>query len=227
MYNFVLASRNKKKIGELQELFSELSGADIKLLSLDDIGYEGDIEEDGEIFEENAAIKASVPASMGYIGISDDSGLAVDALGGAPGVYSARYSGEGATDEKNNEKLLRELENCENRKAHYVCAVCVTVPESLGINVPEKYVDERLSEYASKKAGREVKAIAVRGECDGVIIDEPRGNGGFGYDPYFYFEQFGKTFAEITAEEKHSVSHRGIAMRKLFEILNNIFSEEN
>lgn len=227
MYNFVLASRNKKKISELETLFSELSSYGVKLLSLDDIGYEGDIEEDGEEFEQNAAIKAGVPASKGYIGISDDSGLAVDALGGAPGVYSARYSGEEATDEKNNEKLLFELENHENRTAHYVCAVCVVIPDSLGINVPDKYVDTELSEYASKKCGCSVKAIAVRGECSGEILREPHGSGGFGYDPYFYFKQFDKTFAEVTAEEKHCVSHRGKAMSKITQIIKEILSEEN
>lgn len=227
MFEFVLASRNKKKISELETLFAELSSVDVKLLSLDDIGYMGDIEEDGTEFEQNAAIKAGVPASMGYIGISDDSGLTVDALGGAPGVYSARYSGKGATDEKNNEKLLSELKGKENRTAHYVCAVCVVIPDSLKLDVPEKYVDKALSEYASGKCNCPVKAIAVRGECDGKIIDEPQGDGGFGYDPYFYFEQFGKTFAQVTAEEKHSVSHRGIAMRKIIEIIRNILSEEN
>ncbi len=227
MYKFVLASRNKKKIIELETLFAELSSVEVKLLSLDDIGYEGDIEEDGERFEENAAIKASVPASKGYIGISDDSGLSVDALGGAPGVYSARYAGEPCDDEKNNEKLLSELENCDDRTAHYVSAVCIVIPDFLGIKIPEKYVDASLSKYASEKAGCSVKAIAVRGTCDGIIIREPRGNGGFGYDPYFYFEQFGKTFAEVSAEEKHSVSHRGIAMRRIIDIINDILSEEN
>lgn len=227
MHKFVLASRNKKKILELETLFAELSSVDIKLMSLDDIGYTGDIEEDGETFEQNAAIKSGVPASLGYIGISDDSGLAVDALGGAPGVYSARYSGEGATDEKNNQKLLSELEGYEDKTAHYVCAVCVAIPDALGIEVPEGLYDVELSEYASKKCGTAVKTVVVRGECDGVIINEPHGDGGFGYDPYFYFEQFGKTFAQVTAEEKHSVSHRGKAMRELIKILKTIFSEEN
>lgn len=227
MLKFVLASRNKKKISELETLFSELSSVNVKLLSLDDIGYAGDIEEDGTTFEQNAAIKAGVPASLGYIGISDDSGLTVDALGGAPGVYSARYSGEGATDEKNNQKLLHELEDHEDRTAHYVCAVCVVIPQSLGISVPDGLYDVELSRYASEKCGCSVKAISVRGECDGTIIREPHGDGGFGYDPYFYFEQFGKTFAEVTAEEKHAVSHRGIAMRKIISIIKKIINEEN
>ena len=109
----VLASRNKKKITEMQALLTELCNTEIKILSLDDIGYTGDIEEDGESFEENAVIKASVPAKMGYFGISDDSGLAVDYLDGAPGIYSARYSGEGATDEQNNEKLMAEMMGVE------------------------------------------------------------------------------------------------------------------
>ena len=105
----VLASRNKKKIKELETLLAQSTSMHIEVLSLDDIGYEGEIEEDGSSFSENALIKASVPAVRGYIGIADDSGLTVDALDGAPGIYSARYSGEGANDTKNNEKLLREM----------------------------------------------------------------------------------------------------------------------
>ena len=104
----VLASRNRKKIKELETFLSEIS-SDITVLSLDDIGFHDEIVEDGATFAENSRIKASVPARLGYIGVADDSGLEVDALGGEPGVYSARYSGEGATDEKNNKKLLAAL----------------------------------------------------------------------------------------------------------------------
>lgn len=223
MYEIVVASRNKKKIAELEALLGNISSAEIKILSLDDIGFTSDIEEDGVSFEENSAIKASVPAALGYIGFADDSGLAVDALGGAPGIFSARYSGEGATDEKNNEKLLLELENAEDRSAGYVCAVSLAIPEKMLENIPEKYIDGALSEYASKKCGKKTGIISVRGECRGEITRTPAGDGGFGYDPYFYFPSLGKTFAEILPEEKHAVSHRGEAMRKICKIIEEIF----
>ncbi len=193
----VLASRNQKKIGEMQELLSQYL-KEVQVLSLDDIGYDGDIEEDGTTFEENALIKASVPASLGYIGIADDSGLCVDALGGAPGIYSARYAddeGEGHDDERNNQKLLRELSGLapEARTARYVCAIALVYPDG--------------------------KKLTVRGECEGYILTEYHGNGGFGYDPLFYFPQYQKTLAQVTPEEKHAVSHRGAAVAKLAQAL--------
>jgi len=194
----VLASRNKKKIEEMQALLRAHLGEQVRVLSLDDIGYRGDIEEDGSTFEENAVIKASVPASMGYVGIADDSGLEVDALGGAPGIYSARFAddeGEGHDDERNNQKLLRLLGTLphEQRTARYVCAVALVEP-----------------------GGRKT---VVRGTCEGYILTEYRGQGGFGYDPLFYFPAFDKTLAQVSAEEKHSVSHRGAAIRALAEAL--------
>ena len=194
----VLASRNKKKIEEMQALLRTHLGEQVRVLSLDDIGYNGDIEEDGSTFEENAVIKASVPASMGYVGIADDSGLEVDALGGAPGIYSARFAddeGEGHDDERNNQKLLRLLGTLphEQRTARYVCAVALVEP-----------------------GGRKT---VVRGTCEGYILTEYRGQGGFGYDPLFYFPAFDKTLAQVSAEEKHSVSHRGAAIRALAEAL--------
>lgn len=196
----VLASRNRKKIEEMQTLLRQHLGRDLHILSLDDIGYEGDIEEDGTTFEENAVIKASVPASMGYIGIADDSGLEVDALGGAPGIYSARFAddeGEGHDDERNNRKLLRLLDGLapEKRTARYVCAIALVYPDGT--------------------------RVVVRGTCEGQILSEYRGNGGFGYDPLFYFPQFDKTLAQVTPEEKHSVSHRGAAVAKLAQALKN------
>lgn len=186
----VLASRNRKKIGEMLTLLSAQGGAlsGVEILSLEDIGYEDDIVENGETFRENALTKASVPAKLGYIGIADDSGLAVDALDGRPGVYSARYAGEPCDDEKNNQKLLSELEGVEGdaRSAHYVCSIACVFPD-----------------------GRTVTAEKT---CDGVILTEYHGDGGFGYDPLFYFPSFDKTFGELTPEEKHSVSHRGKAI---------------
>jgi XTP/dITP diphosphohydrolase len=189
----VLASRNLKKIKELRQLLSELL-SNVEVLSLDDVGIMGDIEEDGTTFEENALIKARVAASSGYIGVADDSGLSVDALGGEPGVYSARYAAKNNyagdhDDDGNNQCLLQKLHNVpdEERGGAFVCAFACVFPD-----------------------GHE---FVVRGEARGTILHEYHGAGGFGYDPLFYFPQFGKTFAEVTPEEKHSVSHRGQAIR--------------
>ena len=182
---FVLASNNKKKITELKTILSSLL-PECEVLSLSDAGIEGDIEEIGKTFEENSVIKASVPAKLGYIGIADDSGLCVDALDGAPGVYSARYSGGG--DQANIDKLLSELENVpdEKRTAKFVCVMSAVFPDG--------------------------KIITARGEAHGVILRERRGDDGFGYDPVFYSTDLQKTFAEASADEKNKVSHRGRAL---------------
>lgn len=189
----VLASRNKKKIEELRALLCE-EIENIEILSLDDIGYVGDIEENGTTFEENALIKARVAATSRFIGVADDSGLSVDALGGDPGVYSARYAAKchfagDHDDEGNNQCLLHNLRDVPDneRGGAYVCAVACVFPD-----------------------GRE---FVVRGEARGILLREYHGTGGFGYDPLFFFPQFGKTFAEVTPSEKHSVSHRGKAIR--------------
>lgn len=200
MLKLVLASRNKKKIAELETLLGALSSK-VQVLSLDDIGFTDDIVEDGDTFAANSLIKASVPARLGYIGVADDSGLAVDALGGAPGVYSARYSGEGAGDGENNKKLLAALADVpdEKRTARFCTVVTCAFPD--GTN------------------------FQVEGVCEGRILHAPAGEGGFGYDPLFYYEPFGKSFAELTADEKNAVSHRGKAMRafvqKLTEYIEN------
>ncbi len=195
----VLASRNQKKINELRTLLTD-SFPDIEILSLDDVGIEGDIEENGSTFEENALIKARVAAKTGYIGVADDSGLSVDALGGEPGVYSARYAARcnfagDHDDEGNNQCLLYNLRNVPDaqRTGGYVCAIACVFPD-----------------------GRE---FTVRGEARGRILREYHGTGGFGYDPMFYFDEFKKTFAEITPMEKHAVSHRGKAIRAFAEQL--------
>ncbi len=195
----VLASRNPKKIAELRTLLLE-SFPSIEILSLDDVGITEDIEENGTTFEENALIKARVAAKTGYIGVADDSGLSVDALGGEPGVYSARYAARcnyagDHDDEGNNQCLLYNLRNVpdEQRTGGYVCAIACVLPD-----------------------GRE---FTVRGEARGRILREYHGTGGFGYDPMFYFDEFKKTFAEITAEEKHTVSHRGKAIRAFADTL--------
>lgn len=185
----VLASRNAHKIAELRDLLTTLTGKELEILSLDDIGYTGEIEENGNSFEENALIKAGVPASLGYIGIADDSGLAVDALDGAPGIYSARYAGEPCDNARNNEKLLESLKNVpkEERTAKFVCVIAAVSPSG--------------------------EQMVVRGECPGEILTALHGDGGFGYDPLFYFPPAGKTFAELSASEKNSVSHRAVAMK--------------
>ena len=189
MLKIVLASRNKKKIRELETFLAGIP-SDKEILSLDDIGFHDEIVEDGKTFAENSFIKASVPAKLGYIGVADDSGLEVDALDGAPGVYSARYSGEGATDEKNNAKLLSELENVpdDKRTARFRTVITCVFPDGT--------------------------YFQVDGSCEGRILRAPEGSDGFGYDPLFWYEPFGKTFASLTPEEKNAVSHRGNAMRK-------------
>ena len=198
----VLASRNQKKIEELRTLLSE-EIEQVEILSLDDVGITGEIEESGTTFEENALIKARVAAKSGYIGVADDSGLAVDALGGEPGVYSARYAARcnfagDHDDEGNNQCLLYNLRDVPDgeRTGAYVCAIACVFPD-----------------------GRE---FCVRGEARGRLLREYRGNGGFGYDPLFYFDQFGKTFAEVSAAEKHSVSHRGAAIRNFTKKLKEL-----
>lgn len=183
MESFVLASNNGKKIAELRAILSELM-PDCEVLSLADIGFTGEIEENGSTFEENSIIKASVPARLGYIGVADDSGLCVDALGGAPGVLSARYSGKG--DAENNKKLLSELRGRADRGAAFVCVMSAVFPDG--------------------------RTVSARGEVRGEILTSPRGEDGFGYDPLFYCPELGKTFAEAAGKEKNKVSHRGRAL---------------
>ena len=188
MIKIVLASRNPKKIIELKKCLAE-SAVEAEVLSLDDIGYHDEIIEDGTTFEENSLIKASVPAKLGYIGVADDSGLSVDALGGAPGVYSARYGGEDGNDEKNKAKLLSEMANVPDGKrgAHFVTVVTCAFPDG--------------------------SYFQTRGTCEGEILRAEVGKDGFGYDPLFFFPPYDKSFAQISREEKNAVSHRGKAMR--------------
>ena len=188
----VLASNNKRKLAELLAIMKE-DLPDNELLLLSDIGFTGDIEENGSTFEENSKIKASVPASLGYIGIADDSGLCVDALGGAPGVYSARYSGKG--DEENIDRLLYELRSVpdEKRTARFVCVMTAAFPDG--------------------------RIIRARGEAEGLILRERRGVSGFGYDPVFYYPPLHASFAEIGAEEKNRISHRAKALAAFCPLL--------
>jgi XTP/dITP diphosphohydrolase len=205
-----LASSNPGKLREFREA-AEPPGVNVEALP----GFSNlpVCVEDGATFEANARKKAShysqnVPAWV----FADDSGICVDVLNGAPGVYSARFAGPQATDARNNERLLADIHQMEgqlraqvgglpprqeffNRAAHYICSIALA------------------------KAGQ-VYAV-VEGRADGVIIDAPRGDGGFGYDPYFLFPALGKTFAELLPEEKFAVSHRGAAFRKLLEYLDS------
>ena len=183
----VLASRNPHKIGELQTLLSQYIN-DIEILSLDDVGIFEEIEENGSTYLENALIKARAAAKSGYIGMGDDSGLSVRALGGAPGVYSARYSGGDYA--ANNALLLKNLEGESDRYAEFVCTIACVFPD-----------------------GRE--PICVEGRTEGVILESQRGEGGFGYDPLFYYEPYKKTYAELTYDEKNSISHRCKAVEAL------------
>lgn len=195
----VLASNNPKKKKELYTLLSRYI-SDIEILSLSDVGLEGDIEENGATFEENALIKANYAAASGYIGVGDDSGLEVDALGKAPGVYSARYAGEHGDDEANNALLLKNMVGKTDRSARFVCTIACVFPKTYG----------------------DIQPIVVKGEVEGEITDKRSGSGGFGYDPYFYYPPFNKTLAEVSADEKHSVSHRGKAVKLLAERLSKM-----
>ena len=190
----VLASHNKHKIGELQAILAKHI-PDIEILSLADVGLEGEIVEDGATFEENALIKASFAAQSGFIGLGDDSGLCVTSLGGAPGIYSTRYAGEDASDKKNNEKLLSELGGMSDRSAKFVCCIACVFPD-----------------------GRQ---LTVRGETHGVILESADGEGGFGYDPLFYVPELGRTYANMSAEEKNAISHRGRAIERLADEIKN------
>ncbi len=186
----ILATGNAHKVAEFRAAFAE-NGYDIEILTPRDVGFSGDIVETADSFEGNAFIKAKALCDFtGSIAVADDSGLETDALCGAPGVYSARFAGENATDAENNKKLLGLLENvpAAERTARFVCVVCACKPNG--------------------------ERIFVRGESRGSIIDTPRGADGFGYDPIFLHES-GKTFAEMTQAEKNAVSHRGSAIKQL------------
>lgn len=183
----VLATRNEGKVKELRRV---LSAFDIDLRSLNDFGPIPEAVEDGETFDENAYKKAIFTAKvLGLPAISDDSGLVVTALDGAPGVYSARYAGENATDEDNVRKLLKEMEGQKDRRAAFQCVISIAVPSG--------------------------PALTYEGKCEGTITTEPAGSDGFGYDPVFFSAELGKTFAESTIEEKNKISHRGRALAEI------------
>ena len=183
----VIATNNKNKLVEFKNLLQETS---IEVKSLADFGPIPEAIEDGNTFDENAYKKAHHTAKiLGLPAIADDSGLCVDALEGAPGVYSSRYAGENATDADNCKKLLEELSGKSDRKAHFSCVLSIAVPSG--------------------------PALTYEARCNGIILKEPRGTSGFGYDPLFYFEELGKTFAELSMDEKNRVSHRGKALAEV------------
>ncbi|KAF0994256.1 XTP/dITP diphosphatase [Geobacillus sp. TFV-3] len=191
MKEIVIATKNAGKAREFAALFAKRG---IRVKSLLDFPDVPDVEETGSTFAENAILKAeAVLQRLQRPVIADDSGLAVDALGGRPGVHSARYAGEDKNDARNIAKLLRELDGVpmEQRTARFHCALAVAIP------------------------GR--PTAVVEATCDGYIAEAPRGEGGFGYDPVFYLPERGKTMAELTSEEKNEISHRAKALAKLDE----------
>lgn len=194
MKKMILASSNKHKLEEIYEITKEFG---IELINMYDAGFPNkDIVEDGSTFEENSLIKArSVMKELNLPALADDSGLMVDYLDGAPGIHSARYATDGRDYKANNEKLLKELEGVplEKRTARFVSVITIITP------------DERI--------------LSVRGEVEGIIALEEKGTNGFGYDPLFYIPSLKKTFAELTSEEKNSISHRANALKKLKEQL--------
>lgn len=185
----VIATRNKGKTAEIRDFLQDFP---VKVRNLDDFGPIPEVIEDGETFEENAYKKAVQTARMlGFPALADDSGLSVNALDGAPGVYSARYAGENATDAENNAKLLKALEGVSDRRASFHCVISIAVPTG--------------------------PALTYEASCEGEIVETPSGEGGFGYDPLFLYPPLGKTFAELTRAEKGEVSHRGRALREVRE----------
>ncbi len=187
LIQIVLASRNAGKTAEIRSL---LKGFPVDIKNLEDFGPIPPIEEDGATFEENAYKKASLTARyLGIPALADDSGLSVAALGGAPGVLSARYGGPQATDEARCRKLLAELNGRQDRSAYFECVLSLAVPSGA--------------------------ALTYEGRCEGIITREPAGESGFGYDPVFFYPPLNRTFAQLTMPEKSSVSHRGRALQQL------------
>ncbi|MFN3395602.1 MAG: XTP/dITP diphosphatase, partial [Thermodesulfovibrionales bacterium] len=193
------ATRNRKKLEEMQRL---LEGIPVRLYTLDDFPECPEVEENETTFEGNAIKKAiAVSRCTGKIAVSDDSGLEVYALGGAPGVYSARYAGEKADDRANIEKLLSEMKDIKDRRARFVCVIALANPDD--------------------------KVEVFEGHVEGTIGYEPLGERGFGYDPVFFPKGFNKTFAEMESIEKDKLSHRGKALERLRDYILNWFYKKN
>jgi XTP/dITP diphosphohydrolase len=193
----LIATKNIGKVKEFQAMFQDFG---IEVISLLDLKDSPDVEETGSTFEENAILKAeAICSKMKIPVIADDSGLEIDALEGRPGVYSARYAGSQKSDEDNMDKVLKELSGVtgQNRTARFVCALAFARPDE--------------------------KTFVVRGACEGEILSERRGNEGFGYDPIFYLPHLKRSMAELSKDEKNTISHRAVALRKL----KNFISEED
>lgn len=191
--NIVLATRNKKKVDEIKRIVRDMPAA---IYTLDDFPGCPEVEEDGKTFEENAVKKAkAVSKYTKMLALADDSGLEVYALGGAPGVFSARYAGEGASDRENTEKLLNEMSSVpnDNRGTRFVCVIALAFPDS--------------------------RVETFSGYAEGRIGTEPKGANGFGYDPVFYPKGHERTFAEMSDKEKDLLSHRGAALARLYDFL--------
>ena len=190
----VAASRNRHKIEEIEAITKKFG---MRIISRDEAGIPPvEIEEDGQTFEENSFKKTSeIMKLCGWITLADDSGLMVDYLNGAPGVYSARFAGEDGNDAKNNEKLLKLMEGvpADKRTAKFVSVITMVYPDGT--------------------------VLTARGECPGTILTAPAGDGGFGYDPLFVPEGYEKTFAQLTADEKNAISHRAVALVELERLL--------
>lgn len=201
MKKLIVASNNEHKVREIKQI---LSNFNIDVVSLKDSGIDIEVEEDGNTFMENAYKKAIeiYKITNKDMVLADDSGLMVDALGGAPGIYSARFSGEYGNYKKNNEKLiyLMQGKSIDERKARFVTALVLILDEN--------------------------KHIEVTGEIEGYIIDEKKGNEGFGYDPLFFVPEYNKTFAEMEPEIKNKISHRARALEKLKMELKEILQED-
>lgn len=202
MKKIIIASNNSHKIEEIKDILIDLP---FEIKSLKDENIDIDVVEDGSTFEENARKKADTIASYlkergekEFIVMADDSGIEVDYLDGMPGIYSARYAGEHGNDKKNNEKLLKELSGVpkSKRKARFVCQIAL--------------IDDNN------------KFISIRGDVEGVILEELSGKGGFGYDPLFLYEPLNKTFGELSSDEKNLISHRAVALKKLKDELKGL-----
>ncbi len=194
----IFATANQDKLREIQAI---MSGLDCDIITMKEAGFDGGIVEDGNTFQENAEIKArTVWAATGGIVLADDSGLVIDYLNGEPGVYSARYL-EGTPYEEKNRILIGRLAGArgEERSARFVCDIAAVLPD-----------------------GRVLHAAAA---MEGLIAEEPAGNGGFGYDPILYLPEYGKTSAELPMEEKNRISHRGKALVQMAELLKNVLEE--
>ncbi len=185
--SLVIATKNKGKTFEIGDL---LKGFPINIKNLNDFGPIPPVEETGDTFDENAYKKASFTSKiLGLPALADDSGLLIKSLGGAPGIHSARYAGENASDEQRCGKVLSEMKGNTDRKATFECVISIAVPSG--------------------------PALTYEGSCDGLITEKPSGVNGFGYDPIFFYPPLKKTFAELTRKEKNCVSHRGKAFREL------------